>query len=124
MSDIYGIAKSGLQAYKEGLATTGQNIANVGNEAYSRREAPISEVKSGSDALQISNTAGYGVKIDGITNLVVFELDIISLKIPFFFKYKKFGKNFLEKSFSERLSILKLSTKTEIILFEAMKNTF
>ena len=31
MSDIYGIARSGLQAYKEGLATTGQNIANVGN---------------------------------------------------------------------------------------------
>ena len=67
MSDIYGIAKSGLQAYKEGLATTGQNIANVGNDAYARREATISEIKSGSDILQLSNTAGYGVKIDGIT---------------------------------------------------------
>ena len=67
MSDIYGIAKTGLQAYKEGLATTGQNIANVGNEAYSRRDAPISEVKSGSEVLQISNTAGYGVRIDGIS---------------------------------------------------------
>ena len=67
MSDIYGIAKSGLQAYKEGLATTGQNIANVGNESYARREAPISEVKSSADVLQIANTAGYGVKIDGIT---------------------------------------------------------
>lgn len=76
MSDIYGIAKSGLQAYKEGLATTGQNIANVGNEAYSRREAPISEVKSGSDALQISNTAGYGVKIDGITRAFDEFIDI------------------------------------------------
>ena len=42
MSDIYGIAKSGLQAYKEGLATTGQNIANVGNKDYARREAPVS----------------------------------------------------------------------------------
>lgn len=67
MSDIYGIAKSGLQAYKEGLATTGQNIANVGNEAYSRREASISEVKSSTDVLQVSNTAGFGVKVDGIT---------------------------------------------------------
>ena len=67
MSDIYGIAKSGLQAYKEGLATTGQNIANVGNEAYAKREAPISEIKSGSDVLQISKSAGYGVKVDGIT---------------------------------------------------------
>ena len=30
MSDIYGIAKSGLQAQRI-LATTGQNIVNVGN---------------------------------------------------------------------------------------------
>ena len=67
MSDIYGIAKSGLQAYKEGLATTGQNIANVGNKDYARREAPVSEVKSSNDVLQVSNTAGFGVKVDGIT---------------------------------------------------------
>ena len=67
MSDIFGIAKSGLQAYKEGLATTGQNIANVGNESYARREAPISEVTSGKDVLQVSNTAGFGVRVDGIT---------------------------------------------------------
>ena len=46
MSDIFGIAKSGLQAYKESLATTGQNIANVGNENYARREANLTEVKS------------------------------------------------------------------------------
>ncbi|MFL2794743.1 MAG: flagellar hook-associated protein FlgK [Paracoccaceae bacterium] len=76
MSDIYGIARSGLQAYKEGLATTGQNIANVGNESYSRREAPISEVKSGADALQISNSAGYGVKVDGITRAFDEFIDI------------------------------------------------
>ena len=67
MSDIYGIAKSGLRAYKEGLATTGQNIANVGNEAYARREAPVSEVKSGTEVLQISNKAGFGVRVEGIT---------------------------------------------------------
>ena len=42
MSDLFGIAKSGLQAYKESLATTGQNIANVGNENYARREANLS----------------------------------------------------------------------------------
>ena len=67
MSDIFGIAKSGLQAYKEGLATTGQNIANVGNDSYARREAPVSEVTSGKDVLQVSNTAGFGVRVDGIT---------------------------------------------------------
>ena len=68
MSDIYAIAKSGLKAYKEGLATTGQNIANVGNEAYSRREITLNEVKSGSpDALHISDNISFGVKVDGIT---------------------------------------------------------
>jgi len=68
MSDIYGIAKSGLQAYKERLAVTGQNIANVGNEGYARREAVIGEVKSSSaDVLQLSQNTSFGVKIDGIT---------------------------------------------------------
>ena len=67
MSDIFGIAKSGLQAYKESLATTGQNIANVGNENYARREANLTEVKSGSaDVISISPSSSYGVKVDGI----------------------------------------------------------
>ena len=77
MSDIYTIAKSGLKAYKEGLATTGQNIANVGNEAYSRREASISEVKSGSpDVLQLSENLSFGVKVDGITRAFDQFIDI------------------------------------------------
>ena len=68
MSDIYGIAKSGLQAYKESLATTGQNIANVGNENYARREVNLTEVRSATaDVLSISSNTSYGVKIDGIT---------------------------------------------------------
>ena len=77
MSDIYTIAKSGLKAYKEGLATTGQNIANVGNEAYSRREAAISEIKSGSpDVLQLSENMSFGVKVDGITRAFDQFIDI------------------------------------------------
>ena len=67
MSDIYGIAKSGLQAYKEGLATTGQNIANVGNENYARREVNLTEIKSAtSDVLSITSSKNFGVKVDGI----------------------------------------------------------
>ena len=67
MSDIYGIAKSGLQAYREGLATSGQNIANVGNENYARREVNLAEVKSASaDVLSISPSSSYGVKVDGV----------------------------------------------------------
>ncbi len=77
MSDIFGIAKSGLQAYKEGLATTGQNIANVGNENYSRREANLSEIRSGSaDVLSISPSSSYGVKVDGIVRAFDQFIDI------------------------------------------------
>ena len=68
MSDIFGIAKSGLQAYKESLATTGQNIANVGNENYARREVNLTEVRAASaDVLAVSTNTSYGVKVDGIT---------------------------------------------------------
>lgn len=68
MSDLYGIAKSGLQAYKESLATTGQNIANVGNENYSRREAKLGQIKVASaDVLSISSNTSFGVKVESIT---------------------------------------------------------
>jgi len=67
MSDLYSIAKSGLQAYKEQLATTGQNIANVGNDGYARRETLLAEIKhTSADVLQISNQTGFGVKVDGV----------------------------------------------------------
>ena len=67
MSDLYGIAKSGLKAYQESLATTGQNIANVGNENYARREVGLSEMRSGNaDVLQLSDNSSFGVKVDGI----------------------------------------------------------
>lgn len=77
MSDLYGIAKSGLKAYKESLATTGQNIANVGNENYARREANLSQIKSASsDVLSISSNTSYGVKVDGITRAFDQFIDI------------------------------------------------
>ena len=77
MSDLYGIAKSGLKAYKESLATTGQNIANVGNENYARREANLTQIKSGSsDVLSISSNNSYGVKVDGITRAFDQFIDI------------------------------------------------
>ena len=68
MSDLFGIAKSGIKAYKESLATTGQNIANVGNENYARREANLTEIRSSSaDVLAVNSNSSYGVKVDGIT---------------------------------------------------------
>jgi len=68
MSDLFGIARSGIKAYKESLATTGQNIANVGNTSYARREANLSEVKSSSaDVLSVNSHTSYGVTVDGIS---------------------------------------------------------
>ena len=95
MSDIFGIAKSGLQAYKEGLATTGQNIANVGNDSYARREAPVSEITSGKDVLQVSNTAGFGVRVDGITRALINLLTHSYKALPLTFRSQPHRQRFL-----------------------------
>ena len=98
MSDIFGIAKSGLQAYKEGLATTGQNIANVGNENYARREANLTEVKSGSaDVLSISPSSSYGVKVDGIVRAFDQFIDVQLQKASSGFSFSKSQTLTLEK---------------------------
>ena len=67
MSDLFGIARSGIKAYKESLATTGQNIANAGNTNYARREAKLTEIKSGSADVLSVNSTSHGVMVDGIT---------------------------------------------------------
>ena len=35
MGSLFEIAKSGIQAYRQALSVTGQNIANVNTEGYS-----------------------------------------------------------------------------------------
>ena len=37
MGSLFEIAKSGIQAYRQALSVTGQNIANVNTEGYSRQ---------------------------------------------------------------------------------------
>ncbi|HAO57459.1 MAG TPA: hypothetical protein DCR05_04855, partial [Alphaproteobacteria bacterium] len=39
MSNLYDIGRTGLQSYRQSLAITGQNIANVNTEGYKRRGA-------------------------------------------------------------------------------------
>ena len=57
MSSLFDIGKSAVQSYRQALAVTGQNIANVGNENYARREVNLTEVKSAtSDVLSISSS--------------------------------------------------------------------
>ena len=88
MSDLFGIARSGIKAYKESLATTGQNIANVGNTSYARREANLSEVKSSSaDVLSVNSHTSYGVTVDGISRafdkFIEFQLQNASSDLSF-----------------------------------------
>ena len=43
MGSLFEIAKSGIQAYRQALAVTGQNIANVNTEGYSKRDVGLEE---------------------------------------------------------------------------------
>ena len=77
MGDLFDIGKAGISAYKSSLAATGQNIANVGTEGYSRRDASIEEVSTASaDVLSLSNSSGLGVRMGGITRAFDQFLDL------------------------------------------------
>ena len=41
MGSLFEIAKSGIQAYRQALSVTGQNIANVNTEGYSKRDVAL-----------------------------------------------------------------------------------
>ena len=77
MGDLFDIGKMGLSAYKNALATTGQNIANVDTDGYARREVKIEELTASSaDILSVSNNSGLGVRIGDITRAFDQFLDI------------------------------------------------
>ena len=46
MGSLFEIGKSGVQAYRQALSVTGQNIANVNTEGYNKRAADLEEVPS------------------------------------------------------------------------------
>ena len=77
MGDLFDIGKMGISAYKDALATTGQNIANVDTDGYSRRDAKVEELSSSSaDVVSISNRSGLGVRIGEITRAFDQFLDV------------------------------------------------
>lgn len=63
MANIYNIGVSGLTAFQTRLATTGNNIANVNTEGYSRQSVDLATLPS-----QLSPTGyqGSGVTVSGI----------------------------------------------------------
>jgi flagellar hook-associated protein 1 FlgK len=70
MSTFSGIstALSGLYAQRRGLDVTGQNIANVNTEGYSRQRADLTSVAASSQASMwsVSENVGGGVDVAGI----------------------------------------------------------
>jgi flagellar hook-associated protein 1 FlgK len=64
MSNLYDIGRTGLQSYRQSLAITGQNIANVNTEGYKRRGADLEELSAQKGStLDIGMNAGMGVRI-------------------------------------------------------------
>ena len=67
MSSLFDIGKSPVQSYRQALAVTGQNIANVNTDGYKRREADLTEVGASSGSVtSTGNTAGLGVRVEDI----------------------------------------------------------
>ena len=63
MTSLFDVGKSAIQAYRQSLAVTGQNIANMNTEGYMRREADLQEV-SGSQG-GITSLADYTISVSG-----------------------------------------------------------
>ena len=67
MTSLFDVGKSAIQAYRQSLAVTGQNIANLNTEGYVRREAELKEVGASQGGItSLSNQAGLGVRISNI----------------------------------------------------------
>lgn len=67
MASLFDIAKSGVQSYRQALAVTGQNIANINTEGYKRREANLEEVSASQGGITgIASQSGLGVRIESI----------------------------------------------------------
>lgn len=64
MSNLYDIGRTGLQSYRQSLAITGQNIANVNTEGYKRRGADLEELSAQKGStLDVGMNAGMGVRV-------------------------------------------------------------
>ena len=67
MADLFSIGKSGLQAYRQALGVTGQNIANINTEGYKRRGASMEELGVGSAGIySVGKSTGLGVRVNDI----------------------------------------------------------
>ena len=64
MASLFEIGKTGVQAYRQALSVTGQNIANINTEGYNKRSADITEIAGVSGgATNVSDSSGLGVRV-------------------------------------------------------------
>ena len=67
MTSLFDVGKSAIQAYRQSLAVTGQNIANINTDGYVRREADLKEVTASQGGItSIANQCGLGVRVADI----------------------------------------------------------
>ena len=67
MSSLFEIGKSGVQAYRQALSVTGQNIANINTDGYKKRQTALEEVTgAGGGVTEISDQTGLGVRVEDI----------------------------------------------------------
>ena len=67
MSSLFDVGKSALSSYRQSLAVTGQNIANINTEGYKRREAKLEEVTGSQGGVtSLPDQTGLGVRVTDI----------------------------------------------------------
>jgi len=67
MTSLFDVGKSALNSYRQSLAVTGQNIANINTEGYKRREATLEEVTGSQGSVtSLANQTGLGVRVTDI----------------------------------------------------------
>ena len=67
MASLFDIGKSGVQAYRQALTVTGQNIANINTEGYHRREASTEEISASQGGLTaVASQVGLGARVSEI----------------------------------------------------------
>lgn len=67
MASLFEIGKTGVQAYRQALSVTGQNIANINTDGYNKRSADISEVAGVTGGpTNVSDSTGLGVRVSNV----------------------------------------------------------
>ena len=67
MTSLFDVGRSALNSYRQSLAVTGQNIANINTEGYKRREASLEEVVGSQGGVtSLANQTGLGVRVGDI----------------------------------------------------------